>query len=89
MTGKQFIESNIQCDLERSFSCHGGPYPAFIFRDPRGLIVGEYAPWLEKKRWAGENEETILEREIVSWYISWDMQDIDVVQFWITVGDSN
>ena len=37
--------------------------------------------------WAGNDEDGILGKEIACWYISWDAQDTDGVQFWITVKD--
>lgn len=65
---------------------YGSPYPYFIFTDVNGLVLGEYMPWLRGDKWAGEDKNAILEREILTWYITWDQQDIDTVQFWITMG---
>lgn len=84
MTGRDFVESNIQLSLKRE-PAYGGPYPELIFRDTKGRVLGEYLPILKDNRWSGGDKNRILDKEIISWYITWDIQDIDVVQFWITV----
>ena len=58
------------------------PYPVFVFRTAAGLVCGEYDP---RDAWTGDSD--VLDREIAYWYISWDQQDVDVVQFWIIVKD--
>lgn len=83
MTGRELIYSYSQLNPERYFH---GPFPDFIFRDEQRRIMGEFAPLLEAHAWSGEAEESlVLDRPVKSWYITWDIQDIDVVQFWITV----
>ena len=58
------------------------PYPVFIFRDDSGLVLGEFNPMLGDDAWAGNDEDSILSKEIACWYISWDAQDTDRGQYW-------
>ena len=61
------------------------PYLVFIFRDDSGLVLGEFDPMLGDDAWAGNDKDSILSKEIAYWYISWNAQDTDGVQFWIPV----
>ena len=85
MTGREFIGSNVQPGLTKKPSF--GPYPEFIFCDVQGRILGEYVPMPKGSHWSGGDKDTILGKKVLSWYITWDQQDIDVVQFWITVDE--
>ena len=63
------------------------PHPVFIFRAADGRVRGEYDPRLGDDAWAGDSD--VLHKEIADWYISWDQQDVEAVQFWITVKDAD
>ena len=61
------------------------PYPVFIFRDENRQILGEYDPHLGGNSWVGGYRNNVLDREVLTWHMTWDQQDNDVVQLWITV----
>lgn len=71
-------------DLIKIFRKQGGnpPYPVFVFRTADGRVRGEYDSRLGDDAWTGDTD--ILDKEVAYWYISWDQQDVDVVQLWIT-----
>lgn len=73
-------------DLIKSFRTKQSfsPYPVFVFRTADGRVLGEYDPQRGEDAWAGD-DILHMHREIAYWYMTWDQQDTDVVQLWITI----
>ena len=74
MTTEEFIETN-------NNQSENGLHPVFIIRNIRGQIVGEYDPGIIEEKWAGSDYESAMKENVLSWRITRDQQDMDVVQF--------
>ena len=57
------------------------PYLVFIFRDENRHVCGEYDPHFSENGCAGDYRNNVLDREVLSWYMTCDPHDTDAYSY--------
>ncbi len=86
MTVENFIKTNENIRRQQRTDSYCTMYCDFIFRNTEGHILGEFFPRPDGI-YTADVPEHLMRRTITSWHICPDPQDVDMIQFWITLAE--